>query len=149
MVPPFLTPLQRQNLAALVLLLIGSLQLAGYVVRAEMLRAVGAATAVAPLPNAFADVDGAAKASPLWAKYGTRIDSESARELLAARLEPPAPPPMEHVPLPREDARRAPAPRSDPAHPTDAIGDFLRSREGKALRRKVERGLFGMLRKRL
>ncbi|MGI8499511.1 MAG: helicase HerA-like domain-containing protein, partial [Gemmatimonadaceae bacterium] len=33
------------------------------------------------------DVDGAAKASPLYAKYGTRVDSQSARELLAARLE--------------------------------------------------------------
>ena len=35
------------------------------------------------------DVDGAAKASPLFAKYGTRVDSQSARELLAARLDPP------------------------------------------------------------
>ncbi len=32
------------------------------------------------------DVDGAAKASPLYATYGTRIDSQSARELLAARV---------------------------------------------------------------
>ena len=41
--------------------------------------------------------------------------------------------------------RRAPA----PAGGADAIGDFLRSREGKALQRKVARGIFGMLRKRL
>ena len=33
------------------------------------------------------DVDGAARASPLCAKYGTRVDRESARERLAARLE--------------------------------------------------------------
>jgi DNA helicase HerA-like ATPase len=105
-------------------------------------RLLGPASSMDPFP----DVEGAAKASPLWAKYGTRVDGRSARELLAERLAPPAPP-MEHVPLPREDAR---APRRAPA-PTgaDAIGDFLRSREGKALRRKVERGLFGMLRKRL
>jgi hypothetical protein len=94
----------------------------------------------------FGDVDGAAKASPLWAKYGERVDSQSARELLAGRLEPP-PPPMEHVPLPRKaPPRRAPAPKGTGA---DAIGDFLRSREGKALQRKVTRGIFGMLRKRL
>ena len=36
------------------------------------------------------DVDGAAKASPLFAKYGTRVDAQSARELLAARLAKPA-----------------------------------------------------------
>src|SRR3954467_14079645 len=39
------------------------------------------------------DVDGAAKASPLWSKYGTRTDAASAREMLASRLEEPAPPP--------------------------------------------------------
>ena len=33
------------------------------------------------------DVDGAAKASPLYAKYGERVDAESAREKLAARLD--------------------------------------------------------------
>lgn len=33
------------------------------------------------------DVPGAVAASPLLAKYGTRVDSNSARELLAARLE--------------------------------------------------------------
>src|SRR3954470_9520424 len=37
------------------------------------------------------DVDGAAKASPLFAKYGTRVDNVSAREMLAARMEAPAP----------------------------------------------------------
>ena len=38
------------------------------------------------------DVDGAARASPLYAKYGTKIDRESARELLAARMEQAAEP---------------------------------------------------------
>ena len=36
------------------------------------------------------DVDGKAKASPLWAKYGQRVDNESAREMLAARMAPAA-----------------------------------------------------------
>ena len=35
------------------------------------------------------DVEAAAKASPLWAKYGARVDAQSAREMLAARLAPP------------------------------------------------------------
>ncbi len=33
------------------------------------------------------DVEGAAKGSPLYAKYGTRVEAESAREKLAARME--------------------------------------------------------------
>jgi hypothetical protein len=51
-----------------------------------------------------------------------------------------------HVPAPARRRRRAPAPA--PAGPPD-IGDFLRSREGRQLQRKVMRGVFGMLRKRL
>src|SRR4051794_20648992 len=39
------------------------------------------------------DVDGAAKASPLWSKYATRRDNQSAREIRASRIEGPAPPP--------------------------------------------------------
>jgi uncharacterized protein len=88
------------------------------------------------------DVAGAAKASPLWAKYGERTDAQSAREVPAGRLEEAADEPAPRRRRPQ--ARRAPAPTS-----TDAIGDFLRSREGKALQRKVARGIFGMLRKRL
>ena len=38
------------------------------------------------------DVDGAAKASPLFAKYGERVDAGVARELLAARMEKAAAP---------------------------------------------------------
>ena len=116
-------------------------------------RLLAPASSMAPAP----DVLGAAKASPLWAKYGERDDAQSAREILAGRLEPASAPepeaepdlrePMDHVPVPRRaPRRRAPAPTSGGA---DAIGDFLRSREGKALQRKVARGIFGMLRKRL
>jgi DNA helicase HerA-like ATPase len=119
-------------------------------------RLLGPASNMEPAP----DVDAAAKASPLWAKYGERVDAESAREILAGRMAGPEPvpagapvepdlrSPMERVPLPRKPAepRRAPAPEGTGA---GAIGDFLRSREGKALQRKVTRGIFGMLRKRL
>jgi DNA helicase HerA-like ATPase len=65
------------------------------------------------------DVEAAARASELYAKYGTRTEAESAREQLAARL---------------EEAEPEPA------------GSGV---EGKAFGRKVARGVFGMLRKRL
>ena len=91
------------------------------------------------------DVEGVAKASPLFAKYGTRIDHQSAREMLAARMDAQA----EAAEKPRRRRRRekvaAPTPGSGP----DAIGDFLRSSAGKTLQREVLRGVFGMLKKRL
>jgi DNA helicase HerA-like ATPase len=110
------------------------------------------------------DVAALAAASPLRDKYATRLERESAHELLAARLEsarvaepaapaeprtpaePAEPAPMEHVPVPRR--RRAPAPKPAGGG-ADAIGDFLTSRQGKTLQRQVLRGVFGMLRKRL
>jgi DNA helicase HerA-like ATPase len=84
------------------------------------------------------DVAGAAASSPLAAKYATRIDSQSAREMLAARLEAP-----EKPPLVTEEHRKA-------ARATnDGLGDFLNSRQGKTIQREVIRGVFGMLRKQL
>jgi hypothetical protein len=106
-------------------------------------RLAAPAASMGPAP----DVEGAAKASPLYARYGERLDNPSARELLEARLAAPAPlPPTEpeHVPVPKRPRRRAPAPASPPG-----VGDFLRSRAGQRLQRKVVRGVFGMLRKRL
>jgi uncharacterized protein len=88
------------------------------------------------------DVDGTAKASPLFAKYGTTIDRESARELLAARLEQREPEPVEQpAPKRKESAKRSGG--------GDPITDFLTSRQGKAVQREVIRGMFGLLRKRL
>src|SRR3954454_9800744 len=52
------------------------------------------------------DVDGAAKASPLFSKYGTRTDAQSAREMLAARVEEAAEP---EAPKPSR-REKAPAP---------------------------------------
>jgi uncharacterized protein len=94
------------------------------------------------------DVDGAAKASPLFAKYGTKTDRESARELLAVRMEqsgePEPEPEPEAAPAPTKRRRRAEsAPSGDP------LTDFLGSRQGKVIQREVIRGMFGLLRKRL
>src|SRR3954466_9393744 len=63
------------------------------------------------------DVDGAAKASPLFAKYGTRVDAESAREKLAARTETPAP--RAEAPPPKQEHKEA-------ASAADGIGNFLK-----------------------
>jgi hypothetical protein len=94
------------------------------------------------------DVEGAAKASPLWARYGQRAEAQSAREMLAGRMadaaEPAQKPAAPRPRAPRREPRREPAPTGG----ADAVGDFLTSREGKALQRKVMRGVFGMLRKR-
>jgi len=96
------------------------------------------------------DVEGSAKASPLFAKYGTRTEAESAREKLEERIARAEVPEAEPVgaPAPRAKRRRkvaAPTPAGD----LERLGDFLNSREGKALQRRVTRGLFGMLKKRL
>jgi len=95
------------------------------------------------------DVDGAAKASALYARYGERIDAQSAREILAERLAAAAPEPVAAAPAKAEPAPRAPAPKKDHDSPTDVITDFLGSRQGKALQKQVVRGVFGMLRKKL
>ena len=92
------------------------------------------------------DVDGTAKASPLFAKYGTRIDNQSAREVLAGRLAAataaaaPAPAAAEPAAAP------APAPKP-PAPSGGGLGDFLNSRQGKQLQKEVVRGVFGLLKK--
>ena len=89
------------------------------------------------------DVAGAASASPLFAKYGTRLDSQSAREMLAARLDPPAP----DAPLPSQPSERQKSAGTAVGKGADAIGDFLGSSSGRALTREVVRGVFGMLKK--
>src|SRR4051812_40772515 len=91
------------------------------------------------------DVAGTAKASPLWAKYGTAMDAQSAREILAARIAEPAPPPAS-----KSAPKRAPnAEHKEAAGAGGDLGKFLNSRQGKALERQVVRGVFGMLRKHL
>jgi len=109
------------------------------------------------------DVATAVAASPLNGKYGTRLDSQSAREILAGRLEAQAAPaPAPAAPAPAPDAptsdhvsypkapKRQKTPASDAMHEGGgAVGDFLKSRQGKALQRQVVRGVFSMLRKKL
>jgi len=108
------------------------------------------------------DVRAAALASPLWAKYGTRVDAVSARELLAARLQPPATamqaPAAPAAPRPAPTAPRTAPARSRPtaqhkeagramAGGVDVLGQFLNSRQGKAVQKQVIRGLFGLLKR--
>jgi uncharacterized protein len=88
------------------------------------------------------DVAGVATASPLFAKYGTRLDSQSAREMLATRLDPPAPGQTPTKPTERQKGAASAAGKG-----ADAIGDFLKSSSGRALTREVVRGMFGMLKK--
>jgi uncharacterized protein len=96
------------------------------------------------------DVDGVAKASPLFGKYGQRVDDESAREMLAARMDrhEETAEKQQRAERPRRRRREkvaAPAPSAG----TDVLGDFLKSSTGKTLQREVLRGVFGMLKKRL
>lgn len=93
------------------------------------------------------DVDKSAKASPLFSKYGTRVDNQSAREMLAARMEQSAAP-----------AAAPPSPAPQPqAHHKEAAGaiaggaavlsTMLNSSAGRQVEREVIRGVFGILKK--
>jgi uncharacterized protein len=95
------------------------------------------------------DVKGAAEASPLFAKYGTREEAESAREKLAARLDEPEPEGSAPTPKKPRPTKKQKETATATAGGAEALGKFLSSREGKALQKRVVRGVFGMLRKRL
>jgi hypothetical protein len=95
------------------------------------------------------DVEGAAKASPLWSKYGARSDAQSAREMLVARLAQPPAPAASKSARPRAPRREHKEAADAAGGGVDAIGDFLTSRQGKALEREVVRGVFGLLKKHL
>jgi len=92
------------------------------------------------------DVDAQAEASPLYAKYGTRIDSQSAREMLAARLEQPTAGPGVEPPPPAPKHKKVAGAMAGGA---GALGDFLESKQGKQLQKEVVRGVFGLLKKHL
>ena len=91
------------------------------------------------------DLAAAAAASPLAAKYGQRLDRESAAERLAARVEAAPEPEAEKEPILKPKRGRAKPPKP----PSDPLTDFLGSRAGRQIEREVIRGVFGMLRKRL
>jgi hypothetical protein len=104
-------------------------------------------------PDAMA---AAVAASPLQPRYGTAVDRESARELLAARLAPPPAPASRER---RPDPGPAPRRRAEPAAAGDGGGvladvmaspvfrSFARS-AASALGRELTRGLFGTRRRR-
>ena len=100
------------------------------------------------------DVDKAAKASPLYAKYGTRVESQSARELLAARIE------QASQPAAADGKGAAPTAQPEPQerHKAKAaavtggaavLASVLNSTAGRQLEREVVRGVFGLLKKSL
>jgi uncharacterized protein len=92
----------------------------------------------------------AAKASPLYGKYGETVDRESAYEKLTAKIAQPAPAPADAPPPPPapEPERR----REEPSVVAEVLGSpvvksFLRS-AASALGREITRGLFGTRRRR-
>ena len=98
------------------------------------------------------DVDRAAKASPLFARYGTRVDNQSAREMLAARMAQQA------APSTTDGAAPTPTPQPETEHHETAaavaggaavLGAMLDSPAGRQAEREVIRGVFGMLKKSL
>ena len=95
------------------------------------------------------DVAGSAERSALWAKYGQRVDNESAREMLAARMEQAAPAPEPVA----AQASVPPAPRASEGQKAAAAASgggvaavtaFLKSKEGQQLQKQVMRGVFGL-----
>ena len=99
-----------------------------------------------------AEIDTAAKASPLWTKLSEEIDRESAREKLAAKMEAggaeaAAPSAPEKKPAAKKKtAKKAPPKKSGGAG--EAVAGYLRSREGRSMINNVARGVFDVLRKR-
>lgn len=94
--------------------------------------------------------------SPLQAKYGEAIDRESAREMLARRLEegaaeaeaqdgPAVAPPSTEAPAPRPSGR---APRPEPGFVEQLSKNTMVRQIGRTAVREVMRGLFGTGRRR-
>ena len=91
------------------------------------------------------ELEAAAQADPLFAKYAEALDRESAREKLEARLADAAADEAEAEEIrQRAPRRRKAAPRKD----DNAVVGYLKSREGRAMVNTVARGIFGMLKKR-
>jgi hypothetical protein len=118
-------------------------------------RLVGPRSSMSPA----SDLDALARASPLFATYGTRQDPESAREKLAARMdaaakEKEAEAREEELEQAARDAEKAekaaPRPRSGggQASTGNPVLDMLTSKQGQAIGKEIVRGVFGMLKKR-
>jgi DNA helicase HerA-like ATPase len=103
--------------------------------------------------------------SKLFPKYATRVDSESAKELLEARIAAsaavpgatPAPAPIPEGAPPAAGTAPAPAPAptkapkaAKAAKPKDsAVTDFLKSSQGKQIQNQLIRGAFGILKSKI
>jgi DNA helicase HerA-like ATPase len=93
----------------------------------------------------------AAKASPLYGRYGETVDRESAYEKLTAKIATPPPPeavPVDAPPPPQAPRRRE---KEEPGMVAEVLGSpvvksFLRS-AASALGREITRGLFGTRRR--
>ncbi len=102
--------------------------------------------------GAVDDVDAKATASPLYATYATRVDNQSAREMLAARLDPPAAASAKQPGKAKAKPKKPAQQHKQAASATgglDALGGFLNSRQGKQIQRQVTRGVFDLLKKQL
>ncbi len=89
----------------------------------------------------------AAKGSPLFGKYGTTVDRESAYEKLTARIAAAPPPPADAPPPPAEERRERAEPGFvEKAFASPVVRSFLRS-AASALGREITRGMFGTRRR--
>jgi hypothetical protein len=97
------------------------------------------------------DIDTAAKADALWARYSATVDRESAREILAEKMAASADAADEkqRAPSGKAPTRSAPPkqPRGSGKKDENPITDFLQSREGRSTINTVVRGVFGLLKK--
>ncbi|MBN8869843.1 MAG: DUF853 family protein [Solirubrobacterales bacterium] len=99
------------------------------------------------------DVTAVASASPLFTKYGTRVDNQSAREMLAARVEEKVDQAAEEgAPAAEPKVSKKPGKKAEEsagalAGGAEALGKVLNSREGKKLQRNLVRNVLGMLTK--
>ncbi|HZQ83574.1 MAG TPA: helicase HerA-like domain-containing protein [Acidimicrobiales bacterium] len=90
-------------------------------------------------------IDKAAKDSSTWSKYAEEIDRESARELLAAKMNA-ATAADEKVEAPKGDAKGDGGSKVKKAE--GVVTGYLKSQEGRRMITSVARGVFGMLTKR-
>ena len=102
--------------------------------------------AAVPVP----ELEAAAKADPLWARYAEEVDRDSAREKRAGRLAESAA--AEAADDEEAEARRQAPPKQPKGtrkkEERGAVTSFLRSREGRQLTNTVVRGVFSLLKKR-
>ena len=93
------------------------------------------------------DVDAAAKASPLFATYGARVDAQSAREMLAARMvqAAPAAAPADEAPAPQRAEGRG----AGEGGGAQTIKKLLTSKQGQQIEKQIVRGLFGLLKSKM